>query len=146
MNYVLMNESHVSGVAHLEQACFSTPWSENAVRSELSNPLSLWVVAVEDGNVVGYIGSQSVLGEADVMNLAVDAAYRRSGIAERLVNTLIGQLQEKEVYRLTLEVRASNSPAISLYDKLGFAQVGRRPGYYASPREDALIYRKEWKE
>lgn len=144
MNYVLMNDTHVTGVVKLEQACFSAPWSENAIRSELHNSLSLWIVAEEAENVVGYIGSQSVLGEADVMNLAVDRAYRRNGVGEQLVNTLISHLQKNGVKCLTLEVRASNEAAIQLYDKLGFLQVGRRPGYYSIPREDALIFRKEW--
>lgn len=144
MNYVLMNDKHVTGIVRLEQACFSAPWSENAIRSELTNPLSLWIVAEEAENVVGYIGSQSVLGEADVMNVAVDPAYRRNGVGEKLVNALIDRLRGNGVHCLTLEVRASNDAAIRLYDKLGFVQVGRRPGYYSIPREDALIFRKEW--
>lgn len=139
-----MSEDYVSDVAALEQVCFSLPWSESAITGELRNPLSLWLVAVEDGNLVGYIGSQSVMDEADVMNVAVDAAYRRRGIAESLVDSLIKMLKVDGVRCLTLEVRASNDPAIALYNKLGFIQVGRRPGYYQKPKEDALILRKEW--
>ena len=144
MEYVLMNEAHVAQVAQLEKCCFSMPWSENAIRSELTNPLSCWIVAVEQNKVVGYVGSQSVMGEADMMNIAVDAAYRRAGVAETLVDTLIAHLRSQKTYCLTLEVRASNEPAIKLYEKHGFVQLGRRPGYYYAPREDALIYRKEW--
>ena len=112
--------------------------------SELNNPLSLWLVAMDGDTVAGYIGSQSVMGEADMMNVAVHPAYRRHGIGKMLVEGLVKALIDRDVYSLTLEVRASNEPAISLYDQLGFTQVGRRPNYYRDPREDALILRKEW--
>ena len=144
MKYCLMTNEHAAQVAALECECFSMPWSENAIRGELTNPLSLWVVAVDSETVVGYVGSQSVMGEADMMNIAVLPAYRRQGIAKELVSELIRLLNEREVYSLTLEVRASNEPAIALYNLLGFNQVGRRPNYYSSPKEDALILRKEW--
>ena len=110
----------------------------------MKNPLSLWLVAIDDNKLAGYVGSQSVLGWADMMNLAVAPEYRRLGIGEKLVTELIEKLKENQVTCLTLEVRISNEPAIKLYPKLGFAEVGRRPGYYHNPREDALILRKEW--
>ena len=131
-------------VAALEKRCFSDPWSERSVASELENKLSYWLVAVEDGQVLGYIGSQSVLGESDMMNVAVHPDHRRKGIAEALVNALVEALKERGSHSLTLEVRASNEPAQKLYEKLGFVLVGRRPRYYRNPREDALILRKEW--
>ena len=137
-----MNESHVAAVAELEKQNFSEPWPEIAVRSELTNKLALWLVAVEDGVVAGYVGSQTVLQEADMMNIAVGEGFRRRGIARMLVEELIRRL---DAYQLTLEVRASNAPAIALYESLGFAQVGLRKNYYHKPKEDALILRKEWK-
>ena len=139
---VRMNESHVSAVAELERQNFSDPWPDIAVRGELTNKLALWLVALEDGEVVGYVGSQTVLQEADMMNIAVADTHRRRGIAKMLVEELIRQL---DAYQLTLEVRASNAPAISLYEALGFQQVGLRKNYYRKPKEDALILRKEWK-
>ena len=144
MKYIKMDNSHVAAVAELEKMCFSDPWSFNSISSEVTNPLSCWVVAMDGDNLVGYVGSQSVLGWADMMNLAVNPSYRRQGIAEKLVEALIELLQEQKVTCLTLEVRVSNNPAISLYHKLGFVQVGKRPGYYHNPKEDALILRKEW--
>ena len=139
---VRMNESHVSAVAELERQNFSDPWPDIAVRGELTNKLALWLVALEDGEVVGYVGSQTVLQEADMMNIAVADTHRRRGIAKMLVEELIRQL---DAYQLTLEVRASNAPAISLYEALSFQQVGLRKNYYRKPKEDALILRKEWK-
>ena len=145
MEYLNMRPEHIAQVAELEKLCFSAPWSENAVRGELTNPLSLWIVAVDGDTVAGYIGSQSVMGEADMMNVAVSPAYRRQGIAEKLVVSLVEKLTAQKVSSLTLEVRASNEPAIALYEKLSFVQVGRRPNYYTKPKEDALILRKEWR-
>ena len=144
MMIVKMNEGHVKAVAELEKICFSDPWSENSVASELKNKLALWLVAEEEGRVAGYIGSQTCGDESDVMNVAVHPDFRRRGIAEALVNGLVEELKAIESHCLTLEVRASNVPAISLYEKLGFAEVGRRKNYYRNPREDALIMRKEW--
>ena len=139
---VKMNESHVSAVAELEKQNFSEPWPDIAVRSELTNKLALWLVALDGETVVGYVGSQTVLQEADMMNIAVADSHRRRGIARMLVEELIRQL---DAYQLTLEVRASNAPAIALYESLGFTQVGLRKNYYHKPKEDALILRKEWK-
>lgn len=140
---VPMAEAHVAAVADLEKTCFSAPWSEASVRAELTNPLSLWLVAVMDGTVIGYVGSQTVLDEADMMNLAVAPAFRRRGVARTLVEALGQALRKRGVTSLTLEVRASNAAAIGLYQGLGFTQVGRRPRYYAKPTEDALILRWE---
>ena len=143
--YVKMEEVHVEQIAQLEMICFSDPWSVNSIRYELTNPLSSWFVAVDGETVVGYIGSQAVMDEADIMNVAVHPAYRRQGIAQGLIDILVEQLKEKGVVCLFLEVRASNEFAINLYDKNGFLQVGRRKNYYHNPKEDALILKKEWK-
>lgn len=143
MKIVEMNADHVAAVAELEKLCFSDPWSEKSIASELSNKLALWLVAEEDGRVAGYIGSQTVPDESDMMNVAVHSDFRRRGIAEALVNGLCDALRERESVSLTLEVRASNEPAKALYEKLGFEQVGRRPNYYRNPKEDALILKKK---
>ena len=141
---VKMNEGHVAPIAQLEKLCFSDPWSENSIASELNSRLSYWLVAVENGEVLGYIGSQSVLGESDMMNVAVHPDHRRRGIAEALVTALSKDLKARDNVCLTLEVRASNAPAIALYEKLGFAQIGLRKNYYRNPKEDAVIMRKEF--
>ena len=137
-----MTADRVCAVAELEQLCFADPWSEKSIASELENKLAFWLVAVEDDQVVGYIGSQPVMDESDMMNVAVHPEHRRKGIAEALIAALSDGLKAQGNVCLTLEVRASNAPAIALYDKLGFAQVGRRPNYYRNPKEDALILRK----
>lgn len=142
IHIVELAQEHVAPIAELEKICFSDPWSENSIAYELTSRLSYWLVAVEEGQVVGYIGSQSVLGESDMMNVAVHPDHRRKGIAEALIVALSDGLKQRDNVCLTLEVRASNVSAIALYDKLGFQQVGRRPNYYRNPKEDALILRK----
>ena len=144
IEYKLMSQEHVAQVAQLEQLCFSAPWSEASITGELTNPLSIWLVATDNDRVVGYVGSQSVMGEADMMNLAILPEYRRQGIAGNLLTKLIQKLKEKDVYCLTLEVRASNEKAIGLYLQSGFREIGRRPNYYRAPKEDALILRKDF--
>lgn len=139
-----MRPAHVAQIAALEKICFSDPWSVRSIATELENPLSLWLVALDGEEVAAYIGSQSVLDEADMMNLAVAPMYRRQGVGERLVLALVDRLRSRGVCRLSLEVRDSNAPALALYTKLGFQQVGLRPNYYLEPREDARILRKEW--
>lgn len=140
---VPMADRHVPQVAALEAQCFSDPWPEAVIAAELQNELSLWLVAEQGNTVLGYVGSQTVLGESDMMNLAVASDCRRQGIAEALVISLCTHLREAGSTCLTLEVRVSNAPAIALYEKLGFTEIGRRPRYYFHPIEDALILRKD---
>ena len=144
MTYTEMKAEHVPQVAALEKQCFSDPWSEMSIASELQNIWAYWLVAVDEGMVAGYIGSQSTIDETDVMNVAVHPDWRRQGVAENLITHLIQELKKRGSHALMLEVRASNTPAIALYEKLGFQQVGLRKNYYRNPKEDALILRKEW--
>lgn len=143
MEIRLMQACDIHAIAELEKICFNDPWSENSISSELDNPLACWLVALDDDNLAGYVGSQTVLDGSDMMNIAVAPLYRRKGIAEALILELNEKLRERGSICLLLEVRASNLPAIRLYEKLGFIQVGRRCNYYRNPKEDALILRKE---
>ena len=144
MEIKTMTAGEVSKVAELEKLCFTLPWSEKSVAVELENPLALWLVAMEGDSLAGYVGSQTVMDETDMMNLAVAPQFRRQGVGEALVNALVFSLKKRGSRCLTLEVRDSNGPARALYAKLGFVEIGRRRGYYRDPREDALILRKEW--
>ena len=144
MRIVNMTAGHVAQVAAMEAVCFHDPWSEKSVASELTNPLSVWLVALEGERVVGYVGSQTVIDESDMMNVAVHPDFRRRGIAEALVKALVEALKKRDSHCLTLEVRASNEPAKALYEKMGFTQAGLRKNYYRNPKEDALILRKQF--
>ena len=144
MELRLMRSEDISQLAELEKICFHDPWSVSAFSYELNNPLSLWLVAADGDIVAGYVGSQTVMGESDMMNIAVSPNYRRQGLAQQLIVKLVEMLCQRQSHSLTLEVRKSNLPAISLYKKLDFMQIGCRPNYYRLPKEDALILRKEW--
>ena len=141
-----MKKDHVAQIAGLEKQCFGDPWSEGSIASELDNPLSLWLVAEQDGAVCGYVGSQTVLDETDMMNIAVRPDCRRQGIAAALIEELVSRLKERGSHILRLEVRQSNAPAIALYETMGFTQLGLRKNYYRNPKENALILGKEWEK
>ena len=138
-----MQQADVPQIAALERLCFSDPWSEASITSELENELSLWFVSETDGKIQGYIGSQSVPPDCDIMNLAVAPDARRQHIGRQLLQTLLDALHRRGIEQVFLEVRPSNTPAQALYDAFGFAQVGLRKRYYVNPVEDALILRKE---
>ena len=141
-----MQPEHIPQIGALELAIFSDPWSEASIRYELENSLSLWLTALDEGGtVLGYVGSQTAFEDADVLNLAVADSARRRGLGAALMLELEKRLIQKGAERATLEVRVSNAPAIALYEKLGYVQVGLRRGYYEKPREDAKILQKELK-
>ncbi len=145
-NYKLvpMDRSHIKEIAQIERECFSDPWSEAALEEELYNPLASFIVAQRpDGAVLGYAGLHAVLDEGYIANIAVREDYRGQGIADDLLDVFVRFGREKLAF-LTLEVRPSNEPAIQLYYKHGFAQVGRRKDYYRDPKEDALIMTLEF--
>lgn len=134
-----MEEKDVKDVAKLASLSFSEPWSENAYLQTLSNPLYLSLVTYKDDEFLGFADVTSVCGEASLNNIAVKEEYRQKGVATSLINTLIDKLKENGIVSLTLEVRPSNTPAISLYKKIGFKVCGRRRDFYKKPTEDALI-------
>lgn len=138
-----MQKEHIAQIAELETLCFSLPWDAASFESELENPLSDWLVALEGETLAAYVGAQTAGGESDIMNVAVAPSFRRRGIARELMLAMECTLRERNTEAISLEVRESNLPAIRLYESLGFCRVGLRPNYYFKPKENALIYRKE---
>ena len=134
-----MTEAVVPQVAALEAACFSTPWSESSIRSELENPYAIWLVAMEGDTLAGYLGVQFGPDGGDIMTIATAPAFRGQGIGKQLLSAMVQILREKQLGWLTLEVRPSNAAAVGLYEAMGFREVGRRPRYYKKPTEDALL-------
>ena len=142
---VPMNGDHLDEVAELERVCFSTPWSRNMLSEELENDCSAMLVALDGQDyVVGYAGVQVILDEGYITNVAVRPEYRRRGVAGKLLRVFLDFAKAHQLAFLTLEVRASNAPAMALYEGLGFRDVGRRKNYYEHPREDAVIMTKEF--
>ena len=109
----------------------------------IDNEAALYMVAEDNGYIVANCGVIVAAGEGDICNVAVDPSYRKRGIAKLLLTRIMEEAAKKmAVYAFTLEVRISNKAAISLYEKLGFVNEGIRPGFYTSPKEDAVIF---WK-
>lgn len=134
-----MTAFHITEIAELEKECFSSPWSEEGLKSELTNEFARFFVAVSDGEIAGYIGAHNVLGEVYITNVAVFKAFRRQGIAKKLIAFLLETAKNENAEFVTLEVRKSNFHAISLYEKMGFKAVGERKDFYEKPRENAVL-------
>lgn len=107
------------------------------LREELGK--GLFLVAERDGQAVGYVGCQTVLDEGYITNVAVSPDCRRQGIARTLIAELTAQARTAELAFVTLEARASNAPAIALYEGAGFVRVGVRKNFYTAPTEDAVL-------
>ena len=138
-----INASHLDAVAELEAACFAEPWSINSLRLLLGDAATGFV-ALYGGQPIAYGGMLWAPDEGQITNIAVHPDFRRRGCARAILLALMRAAEERGVYEISLEVRASNENAIRLYEKLGFCCVGRRRNYYVKPKEDALILRKEW--
>lgn len=128
-----------ASVAKLEEMCFSSPWSESAILETMSGETSCFLVAECDGVVCGYIGAYSVADEGYITNVAVDVNKRRCGIGQALAECLIEEGRKRKLAFWTLEVRESNTAARTLYEKIGFEIVGKRPRFYTNPTEAAVL-------
>ncbi|MBO5258819.1 MAG: ribosomal protein S18-alanine N-acetyltransferase [Agathobacter sp.] len=134
-----MEARDVSGVARIEQENFSMPWSEKAFMDSLSQEEALFLVAEEEDRVLGYIGICLSFEEGEITNVSVDSSSRNKGVGSELVEQLKKEAQARGTEKIFLEVRVSNEPAIRLYEKQGFEQVGCRKNFYEKPREDAWV-------
>lgn len=142
---VPMTTAHLPRIVALEQTCFSgEAWSEAMFATALSRAHMMrntaHLTAVDaDGAVLGYAMMAAALDEGTLESIAVAPDARRRGVADALLGAITGFARERELASLTLEVRASNAPAIALYEKHGFVPVGRRKNYYSAPKEDAIL-------
>ena len=135
---------HLSDVAELERLCFAQPWSEDALGLLLTDA-ALGLVVTQNGRAVAYVGMMSVLDEGQITNVAVHPDHRRRGLGAMLMTALDEAARERDLVEISLEVRVSNLGAITLYERSGYATVGRRPHFYSNPREDALVMMKSFK-
>lgn len=137
-----MTSGHLDDVYIIETECFSHPWSKQSLEEELNNETSLFLVAKEENEVIGYIGMSIVIDEGYIFNVAVREKYRNKGVATALINELVTYGKKNNFSFITLEVRESNLPAISLYSKFGFIKAGERKDYYSNPKENAILMTK----
>lgn len=135
-------KKYIDDVYEIERACFSNPWSKADLTEQLDLETSHFLVADIDGRAVGYMGLQIFSGEGYVTNIAVLPEYRGRGIAFSLI---LEQLKNKMDF-ITLEVRESNVPAVRLYEKAGFENMGIRPNFYSNPTENAIIMTRKLTE
>ena len=136
-----MEKTDVDGVIGIEEKAYGEHhWSKESFLNELSNDLARYYSAFdENGNLVGYAGCWQILEEVHITNIAVSVDHRRMGIGNKLLQKIIDDCYENKAKYITLEVRVSNTPAISLYEKYGFKSLGVRKGYYQDNNENALI-------
>ncbi len=146
MNIEPMQEKHIKEIAELERVSFSVPWSEDGLRSELTNETAHFLVATAEDRLLGYIGVHEICGEAYITNVAVQPEYRRLGIGETLIDAATHGAKQRNCDFISLEVRISNVPAIELYKKEGYNIVGQRKNFYSNPTEDAYIMTRYLKD
>jgi len=133
--------SKIDEIYYAEKCCFAEPWTLAMLESEIENPLSVIETACRDGKTVSYALGRVVADEAELLKICVLGDYRRQGIAEKLLSELLTKMREKGAAACYLEVRSRNLPAISLYKRLGFAEIGLRRNYYRD--DDAVLMKKE---
>ena len=139
-----MGLDDLPAVQAIERAAFSAPWPANAYRTELeTNKLAHYLVVRVGDEIAGFAGLWLMVDEAHVTTFAIDPAWRRNHLGERLLIALLDLALDRRATEATLEVRLSNLPARRLYEKYGFRPVGIRPRYYSDNNEDALIMTTE---
>ncbi len=138
-----LDRKYIKKIAELEKICFSEPWSENVILENCETGTKFFVAELS-GKFTGYIGIKPVLDEGYITNIAVLPEFRKKGIATALLNSVFSLADEHELSFVSLEVRVSNTEAVSLYEKLGFKVEGRRKNFYRSPNEDAYIMTKRF--
>ena len=134
-------EKDAAAIAEMEKICFSHPWSEATVTAEIKSSFSDFFGVFCEGELAGYIGGRTVAGETEIFNVAVSPCHRRKGIGRKLIEKFIEEAKNKDTQQIFLEVRASNLPAINLYEGAGFVFCGLRKNYYDDPKENAILMR-----
>jgi ribosomal-protein-alanine N-acetyltransferase len=134
-----MAPEDADAVEIVEKACFAIPWSREAFWKEAANENTIYLLALEGEQVIGYVGCWISYEESQITNVAILPAYRGRGIGTQLFGAVIEAVKIKGVTAMTLEVRPSNEPALALYRGYGFKEAGRRPHYYQDDGEDAII-------
>lgn len=134
-----MKLSDTETASDIEKQIFSLPWSKQAFEDSVKREDTIFLVAENEGTVIGYIGMYMCCGEGEITNVAVSEDARRKGVGELLVTNMIDRANAHDVTSIFLEVRVSNENAIHLYEKTGFEKCGLRKGFYDFPKEDAYI-------
>ena len=134
----------IPAVVAIERASFSDPWTEQSFKELRRSPAAIFLVAArgDPGAIYGYVVALVVADEAEILNLAVALSLRKQGLGGELLDAGLAAVDSRGARDVFLEVRESNQPALALYESRGFAELGRRSGYYRNPVEDALVLRR----
>ncbi len=143
IGYYELSYDDIAKVSEMERRFFSTPWSEASIAHYMEAGNTIFVVARDKEETIGYAAVMCVLDEGNLVSIGVDDNYREMGIASELLDIVYDMAHERGVTSINLEVRTSNDAAIALYEKHGFVQNGRRKDFYREPTEDALLFLKE---
>ena len=138
MSVTRLAPQHLAGVAELEKVVFQHPWSEKSLEL-LCGETAFGFAELNGDAVTAYGGMLTVLDEGQITNIATHPDHRRQGLAAKVLFALLEEARARGIVSVTLEVRASNEPAIALYQKFGFSVVGKRSRFYTHPTEDALV-------
>lgn len=135
----------IDAIARVENACFSIPWSIDAIKHEIcENKLADFMIACdEENNIIGYIGIWTLLDECQINKIAVLPEKRKLGFGKAILNHVLEFTRDIGVKNWYLEVRESNTAAQALYRSAGFSSVGTRKNYYINPVEDAVLMNLE---
>ena len=128
IEYVPFEERHIDGLVKVEEECFNSGYARNTFEKELQNRLAFYIVAEENGEVLGYAGLWNMCGCADIMNVGVHPIHRRKGIAETMLEKLEIYCNENAIFEINLEVRVGNIPARTLYRKAGYEEIAVSAG------------------
>lgn len=136
-----MKKEDIESVVRIEEEAYGKHhWAKSSFYDEMSNNLAkYYTVKLSNGEIVGYAGTWHIIDEGHITTIAVRNDYLRNHIGEAIIQKIIDDCYKNKIKYLTLEVRASNTPAIKLYEKYGFQSLGTRKGYYQDNNEDALI-------
>ena len=137
-----MEVSDTEQVEMIEKQIFSIPWSQKSFEDACQSNDNIYLVCEMNGQIAGYCGLWTVLGEGNITTMAVSGGFRRLGIAETLMKEMEKRGMSKNVVTYFLEVRKSNEAAVNLYKKMGYVQIGVRKNFYEKPVEDALVMSK----
>lgn len=140
-----MQEQDIEQVEQIEKEIFSIPWSGKSFLDACKTPENIYLVCIVDGEIAGYCGLWTVLGEGNITNMAVAQNYRQKGVGKALMQEMEKRGRQKDVSVFFLEVRESNAPARALYETMGYEQIGIRKRFYEKPVEDAVIMSKGWR-
>ena len=140
-----MEKRDLPQVEAIEISLFSDAWSEQGFEDTLNSPYVISLVAIDEAEdtILGYIIMYVSFEEGEISNVAVAKSAQNRGIGSALMQAILEKGLEESVTRFILEVRVSNTPAIALYNKFEFTEIGIRRGFYEKPREDALIMIRE---